>query len=173
VAGVALLIPLAVVNSSAALIGFGIDSAIEIFASLVVVWELTGVPKERERRALGLISAAFFGSAVYIGFESVRRLLTRAQPTPSASGIVWVALTVVVMLLLARGKDRVGKNIDNAVLRSEARVTLIDAYVAATVLIGLVLNAAFGWWWADPIAALGVVVYALQGGLEARRESAG
>lgn len=170
IGGVALLIPLAIINSSAALIGFGIDSGIEIVASLVVAWELTGAPKERERRALNLLSIAFLASAAYIGFESARKLLTQTEPTPSTAGIVWVGLTVVVMLLLAAGKDRVGKAIENPVLRSEARVTLIDAYLAATVLIGLLLNAAFGWWWADPVSALVVVAYALREGIKARRE---
>lgn len=168
VGGVALLIPLAVINSSAALIGFGVDSGIEIFASLVVLWELTGAPKERERKALNLLSVAFLGSAVYIGVESARKLLSDVRPSPSAAGIAWVTLTVAVMLVLARMKDSTGRNIDNAVLRSEARVTLIDAYLAATVLVGLVLNAAFAWWWADPLAAVAVAAYAIREGVNAR-----
>ncbi|MEA2434150.1 MAG: hypothetical protein QOG54_1607 [Actinomycetota bacterium] len=169
VVSVGILVPIALLNSSAALIGFSIDSAIEVFASVVVIWELRATPKSRERQALNLLSIAFIASAGYIGFESVRRLVSDVRPSPSAVGTAWLALTVIAMLALSKAKDRTGKEIGNAVLCSEGRVTLIDAYVAMAVLGGLMLNAALGWWWADPTAALLIVGYALREGFEARR----
>jgi divalent metal cation (Fe/Co/Zn/Cd) transporter len=98
-------------------------------------------------------------------------LLSRAHPEQSLSGIVWLALTFLAMLALAFGKERTGKKLGNLVLRTEARVTLVDAYLAASVLLGLVLNAVFRWWWADPIAALVIVFYGFKEGVNTWREA--
>jgi divalent metal cation (Fe/Co/Zn/Cd) transporter len=152
---------------SVALAGFGLDSLIEIFASLVVVWQLRGVNQNRERTALRLIGAAFLLLAVYILFQSGRTLLAQEHPSQSPGGIAWLAATLVAMLLLAWGKHRTGTQLKNAVLLTEGRVTLVDAYLAAAVLIGLVLNAALGWWWADPLAGLMIVYYGAKEGLAA------
>jgi divalent metal cation (Fe/Co/Zn/Cd) transporter len=160
VVGVAVLAAAAVMASSVALAGFGLDSGIEIFASLVVVWQLrSSADVAREQRALRLIGAAFLVLVAYIGVQAVWVLVTAAHPDASGLGIVWTALTCVVMLLLAAGKARTGRTLGNEVLMAEGRVTLVDAYLAGSVLVGLVLNAALGWWWADPAAALVIVGY--------------
>jgi len=152
---------------SVALAGFGLDSLIEIFASTVVVWQLTGTGTEREQHALRLIGAAFFALALYITGQLVVTLVTQTHPSRSIVGIAWLAATLLAMVLLARGKGVTGKALDNPVLQTEAHVTLIDAYLAGAVLIGLVLNAAAGWWWADPLAGLEIVYYGIKEGREA------
>ena len=145
---------------SVALIGFGLDSLIEIGASAVVVWELSGTGQARQQRALRLIGGAFAALAVYLAAQSTVSLAVRHASTHSALGIAWTAVTAVVMVALAAGKTRTGAALNNPVLRAEGRVTLIDGLLAAAVLVGLTLNAAAGWWWADPIAGYVVVYYA-------------
>ncbi|HEX4740583.1 MAG TPA: hypothetical protein VH353_04550 [Caulobacteraceae bacterium] len=120
---------------STALAGFGLDSLIEIFASVVVVWQLKGVADDRERRALRLIGTAFFLLAAYVLGQSVWTLATRSHPAPSPLGMAWLVITVVAMALLAYGKLVTGRALQNVVLRTEARVTLIDAALAVAVLI--------------------------------------
>jgi len=166
----------AVLARSVALAGFGLDSLIEIFASVVVVWQLTGSASDRrdrrdrrERRALRLIGAAFFALAVYVLAQSAYTLAIQAHPETSPGGIVWLALTFVAMLALAWGKARTGQALGNPVLQTEARVTLVDAYLAGAVLVGLVLNAVLGWWWADPMAGLVIVYYGAREGWHAWR----
>lgn len=153
-----------------ALAGFGLDSLIEIFASIIVVWELTGAGKERERQALRLIGIAFFCLALYILIQSAVLLLSGSRPHTSLPGILWLAATLVAMLLLAWGKRVTGERIGNPVLITESRVTLIDALLAAAVFLGLILNAAFGWWWADPLAGLVIVYYGFKEGWHALHE---
>jgi divalent metal cation (Fe/Co/Zn/Cd) transporter len=172
VVGSAIIIGAAYLAGSVALAGFGIDSLIEIFASVVVVWQLRGSGKERERRALRLIGVAFLALAVYVLVQSVRTLVSQAHPAASLFGMVWLVATVAVMLLLAWGKYRTGKQLDNPVLLTESRVTLVDAYLAAAVLVGVALNALVGWWWADPLAGLVIVYYGIREGLHAYHESA-
>ena len=167
VAGVVIVAAAAVAARSVALAGFGLDSLIEIFASMIVVWELSGVPGARERRALRLIGFAFFALAIYILVQSAVLFLTGTRPHASKPGIVWLAATVVAMLLLAFGKQLTGRQLGNPVLRKEGFVTLIDAALAMAVLVGLLLNALFGWWQADPLAGLVIVSYGLREGLAA------
>ncbi len=150
----------AIQAGSPALAGFGLDTLIEIFASLVVVWELKGIHREREARAQRLIGIAFIFLGVYLAAQIVVVLASGARPEASPLGIVWTALTVVVMLALAGGKLRTGRLMGNPVLTSEGKVTLIDGYLAAAVMVGLILNGLFGWWWADPLAGVVVVAYA-------------
>ncbi|OYV41990.1 MAG: hypothetical protein B7Z75_14605, partial [Acidocella sp. 20-57-95] len=138
----------AVRAGSAALAGFGLDSAIEIFASVVVVWQLKGVDQGREILSLKLIGTAFIALAICVLIQSGWTLFANAHPAPSLLGIVWLAVTCVVMLLLARGKLVTGRKLSNLVLTTEARVTLIDAALAGSVLIGVGLNALCAWWWA-------------------------
>ena len=164
IVGTVIVLIAAVQASSAALAGFGLDSAIEIFASVVVVWQLRGVERGQENLALKLIGAAFFALAIYVLMQSVWTLLADFHPEPSPLGIVWLAVTCAVMLLLAWGKSVTGRQLGNLVLTTEARVTLIDAALAAAVLIGIGLNALFGWWWADPLAGLVIVYYGLAEG---------
>ena len=169
VVGVMIVVAAAYMARSVALAGFGLDSLIEIFASIIVVWQLLGVNKYRERLALRLIGAAFFALALYILTQITVTLLTRTHPAPSIVGIVWLAATFIAMLLLAYGKRVTGKQLGNVVLMTEGHVTLIDAYLAGAVLIGLILNALFGWWWADPLASLVIVYYGIREGMHAWR----
>lgn len=171
VVGVAVLAVAALRASSVALAGFGIDSLVEIGASMVVLWELRDVDGARRSRALRLIGAAFFALAVYLTIQSVFVFSGGSHPHHSPLGIVWTALTAVVMSGLALGKSRVGTALANPVLVTEGRVTRVDAILSVTVLAGLVLNATLGWWWSDPAAGMVIIFYALREGTEAWRHS--
>jgi divalent metal cation (Fe/Co/Zn/Cd) transporter len=160
-AGIVVLAIAAWSARSVALAGFGLDSLIEIGASTVVVWELRGTGLARQRRALRLIGAAFAALAGYLLVQSTVAVVADLRPRPSAIGIAWTAVTALVMFGLAAGKARVGAALDNPVLRTEGRVTLIDGLLAVAVLIGLVLNATMGWWWADPLAGYLLAGYAV------------
>lgn len=173
VVGVVIVALAALAARSVALAGFGLDSLIEIFASVVVVWQLSGVKLKREQRALRLIGVAFLALALYILGQLTLTLLTGTHPSTSPGGIAWLAVTLVAMLLLAWGKRRTGSQLGNEVLLTEGKVTLVDAYLAGAVLVGLVLNALFGWWWADPLASLVIVYYGVREGLHAWQEGAG
>ena len=167
VVGVGIVIAAAIAARSVALAGFGLDSLIEIFASVIVVWQLKGGHEQRERRALRLIGWAFYALAVYILIQAAYVLVLQTRPHTSIPGILWLAATLIVMLLLASGKRATGTRLGNAVLMTEAHVTLIDAYLAGAVLIGLALNARFGWWWADPLTGLVIVYYGIKEGITA------
>jgi divalent metal cation (Fe/Co/Zn/Cd) transporter len=160
VAGIAVLAIAAVSARSVALAGFGLDSLIEIGASTVVIWELSGTGEERQRRGLRLIGYAFAALAVYLLVQSTVVLAVGYHPQRSIPGIIWTAVTAVVMFALAAGKARTGRALGNPVLRTEGRVTMIDGILAIAVLLGLVLNAALRWWWADPAAGYVLVFYA-------------
>jgi divalent metal cation (Fe/Co/Zn/Cd) transporter len=160
VAGIIVLAFAAITARSVALAGFGLDSLIEIGASTVVIWELSGTGAERQRRGLRLIGYAFAALAVYLLVQSTVALATGYHPRHSLPGIIWTAVTAAVMFALAAGKARTGRALDNPVLRTEGKVTVIDGILAVAVLAGLVLNAAAGWWWADPAAGYVLVYYA-------------
>jgi divalent metal cation (Fe/Co/Zn/Cd) transporter len=164
VVGSGIVLAAAVSARSVALAGFGLDSLIEIVASLVVVWQLKGIAEQRERRALRIIGVAFVLLAVYVAGQCVYTVAAGSRPEQSLVGIAWLALTVAAMFSLAAGKARTGRRLGNRVLETEARVTLIDGYVAAAVLAGLVLNAAAGLWWADPLAGVVIVFYGAREG---------
>lgn len=170
VVGCLIVIAAAIAARSVALAGFGLDSVIKIFASVVVVWQLTGASRERERRALRLIGIAFFLLALYVLGQLIVTLLTRTRPDTSLLGIGWLAATLIAMLVLAYGKRVTGRALGNPVLATEAHVTLIDALLAAAVLVGLVLNALLGWWLADPLAGLVIVYYGFKEGRAAWHE---
>jgi divalent metal cation (Fe/Co/Zn/Cd) transporter len=163
VVGSAVVLVAAVAARSVALAGFGLDSLIEIVASIVVVWQLRGFASG-ERVALRIIGVAFILLAAYITAQSLYTLASSSHPRQSESGIVWLALTAVAMFRLAAGKAKTGKQLGNRVLQTEARVTLIDGYLALAVLAGLILNAAAGLWWADPLAGFVIVGYGLREG---------
>lgn len=164
VVGSVLVLVAAVAARSVALAGFGLDSVIEIVASLVVVWQLQEMhAAERERQALRIIGVAFLLLAAYIAAQSVYVLASEAHPRRSLLGIIWLALTAVAMFVLAVGKRATGRALGNRVLQTEARVTVIDGLLATAVLVGLVLSA-LGWWWADPAAAFVIVYYGLREG---------
>lgn len=162
VAGIVVLAIAAIRARSVALAGFGLDSLIEIGASTVVLWELSGTGEDRQRRALRLIGGAFLALAAYLTGQAIVVLATGYHPGHSPLGIAWTAVTAAAMFALAAGKARTGRQLDNPVLVTEGRVTLIDGILAVAVLAGLVLNAAAGLWWADPLAALVIVFYALR-----------
>ena len=162
VIGVVVLAITAITARSVALAGFGLDSLIEIGASVVVVWELSGTGEQRRRRALRLIAIAFVLLACYLLVQSTLVLAAGFHPHHSLIGIIWTAITAIVMFALAAGKARTGAALGNPVLSSEGRVTLVDGILAMAVLVGLALNSTLGWWWADPAAGYVLVFYAVR-----------
>ena len=162
VAGIAVLAVAAISARSVALAGFGLDSLIEIGASTVVIWELSGTGQRRQQRALRLIGFAFAALALYLLVQSTLVLVTGHHPGRSVLGIAWTSVTAVAMFALAAGKARTGRALGNPVLTTEGRVTLVDGILASAVLLGLALNAAAGWWWADPAAGYVLVLYAMR-----------
>ena len=169
VVGIIVLAIAAVAARSVALAGFGLDSLIEIGASTVVLWELSGTGAERQRTALRFIGVAFLALAVYLAVQSTYVLATAHHAKHSPLGIVWTAVTAAVMFGLAGGKARVGHDLDNPVLHTEGRVTFVDGLLATAVLTGLALNAAIGWWWADPLAGYVILFYGIGEGMGALR----
>jgi divalent metal cation (Fe/Co/Zn/Cd) transporter len=167
--GIAVLGVAAITARSVALAGFGLDSLIEIGASIVVIWELSGGGAERESRALRMIGIAFLALATYLTVQAVVVLAVRHHAAQSPLGIAWTAASALVMFSLAAGKARTGRALYNPVLISEGRVTLVDGLLAAAVLAGLVLNAVFDWWFADPLAGLVIVMYGVREGVSALR----
>ncbi|CAN5344019.1 cation transporter [soil metagenome] len=166
VVGAIILGILAFSASSTALAGFGLDSLVEIGASAVVLWELTGAGKQRQRRALRLIGAAFIALAIYLLVQSAFALITQHHPDGSIGGVVWTAITAVCMFTLATLKTRTGRALGNPVLEAEGHVTFIDGLLAVAVLLGVILNTVFGWWWADPLAGLVIIYYAIREAVE-------
>jgi divalent metal cation (Fe/Co/Zn/Cd) transporter len=160
VVGIVVLAVAAVAARSVALAGFGLDSLIEIGASTVVIWELSGTGEARQRRALRLIGTAFALLAIYLLVQSTWVIVAGFRPHHSLVGMAWTAVTAVAMFALAAGKARTGAPLGDPVLSTEGRVTLIDGVLATAVLLGLVLNASLGWWWADPAAGYVLVLYA-------------
>jgi divalent metal cation (Fe/Co/Zn/Cd) transporter len=171
VVGSMLVLIAAAAARSVALAGFGLDSLIEIVASAVVVWQLKGSVKARERKALRVIGVAFVLLALFIAGQSSYVLVVGFRPHQSQLGIVWLALTALAMFALAHGKSTTGRALGNRVLQTEARVTVIDGLLAVSVLVGLSLNAWLGWWWADPLAAFVIVYYGLREGRAALAEA--
>ena len=165
--GVVVLALAAIEARSVALAGFGLDSLIEIGASTVVLWELAGIAHERRQRAMRLIGIAFVGLAVYLAIQSTVVLAIGFHPRHSPLGIAWTGVTAVVMFALAAGKSKTGAALRNPVLSAEGRITMIDSILATAVLIGLVLNASIGWWWADPLAGYVLLYYAVREAREA------
>jgi len=162
VVGIVVLAVAALAARSVALAGFGLDSLVEIGASTVVLWELADSSHARQQRALRLIGLAFLALAAYLTVQSVVVLATGYHARHSPAGIAWTALTAAVMFALAGGKARTGRALGNPVLTTEGRVTFIDGLLATAVLLGLALNAALGWWWADPLAGFVIVFYGLK-----------
>jgi divalent metal cation (Fe/Co/Zn/Cd) transporter len=167
--GLAVLAAAALSARSVALAGFGLDSLIEIGASVVVVWQLSDADVARERRALRLIGVAFLTLSGYLAVQAAIVLAVHHRAAQSPAGIAWTAASALVMFALAAGKARTGRALGNPVLITEGRVTFVDGLLASAVLAGLVLNATVGWWWADPLAGLVIVVYGVREGSAALR----
>jgi divalent metal cation (Fe/Co/Zn/Cd) transporter len=163
----AIAIAAGVAAHSIALVGFGLDSVIEFAAAAIVVWELRGADRERERSAIRMIGVTFFMLAAYVATESVRDLLTHARPQRSLPGLAITVAAVIVMPALAAGKRRVGRALNNLTLLADAAETTFCALLSATAILGLGLNAIFSWRWADPLAALVIAGLAVREGLEA------
>lgn len=155
--------------SSGALVSFGLDSTIEVSAALVALWYLRGHEDERGQRAGRLIGVSFWALATWVTFDAVTDLISGDRPDTSTIGIALTAVSVIVMPVLAVAKRRTGERLDSHALVAESNETLVCAYLSVAVLIGLVLNATAGWWWADPVAALVVAAIAAHEGLEAWR----
>ncbi|TPW12087.1 MAG: putative cation efflux protein [Acidimicrobiaceae bacterium] len=155
--------------SSIALVGFGLDSTVEVMSAVVIVWQLQGAPEDRERRALQLIAVSFFALAAYVVVQSSYDLLSRSASDASVVGIVLATASLVVMPLLAKAKRRNGRAMASAAVVADSNQTQLCAYLSAILLVGLVLNAVAGWWWADPLAAIGIAVLAVREGREAWR----
>ncbi len=160
---------------SIALIGFGADSLVESLAALVVIWrfaEARAGSEIAERRAQRMIAVSFYAIAAYIAVEATRTLLIVERPEVSPVGIGLAAVTLVTMPLLASAKARVGERLGSSATKSEGRQNLLCAYLSVGLLVGLGANAVFGWWWADPAAALLIAAVAAREGREAWRGEA-
>lgn len=160
-----------VIAGSIALIGFGVDTLIEILSSFILLWRLlsTHHDEQRERIALKLVGVSFLLLAAYVAYEAVSSLVLKEPPQASLVGIVLAILALFVMPLLARAKRRAAGRLNSAALSADSRQSSICAYLSAILLGGLTLNAAFHWWWADPVAALVMVPIIVKEGFEALR----
>ncbi|MEH1014783.1 cation transporter [Micromonospora sp. CPCC 206060] len=156
--------------SSTALLGFGLDSFIEVSSALVVIWQFRSrLPEARERLALRLIAVSFFALAVWVGVGAVRALLGVGEAQPSTVGIGIAAASVVVMPALVWAKRRTGRELGSATVLADSVQTMLCTYLSVIVLVGLLLNATVGWSWADPVAALVVAAVAAREGVQAWR----
>jgi divalent metal cation (Fe/Co/Zn/Cd) transporter len=168
----AIAVAAGIAAGSIALIGFGFDSLIEAVAGFVIIWLFTGsrlVSETAERRAQQLIASSYFVLAAYVAVESVRTLVGGIHPETSWVGIALAAVTAPTMPLLARAKRRVGHALGSSATVGEAEQNMICAYLSVALLVGLGLNAAFGWWWADPAAAFVIAGVAAREGVESWR----
>jgi divalent metal cation (Fe/Co/Zn/Cd) transporter len=156
--------------SSTALLGFGMDSFIEVSSALVVIWQFRArVPEDRERLALRLIAVSFFALAGWVSVDAVRSLLGAGEAEPSPVGIGLAALSVVVMPLLVWAKRRTGRELGSATVVADSMQTMLCTYLSGVLLVSLVLNATLGWSWADPVAGLVIAAVAVREGIEAWR----
>lgn len=171
VAGVIVLMLAAPAAHSVALIGFGFDTLLEIGASGIVIWELNGISGRRQKKGLRLLGMAFFALGIYIFFQSTCNMIGHTRPVKSLIGMTWLILTLIVMLVLAFKKNQVGKRLNNPVLLTEGRVTLVDAALAAVVLISMLLNTWLGWWWADIAGGFLLMSYCFWESIHAWKES--
>jgi divalent metal cation (Fe/Co/Zn/Cd) transporter len=159
---------------SIALVGFGFDSAIEVASSVAALWRLASDRDAArrdvaEQRTLRLIGVGFLLLAAYVAYEAVGSLAAHRVPEHSVAGIVLAAVSLIVMPVLARSKRRVASRLGSGALEAETRQTEICAYLSAILLVGLALNASLGWWWADPLAAVGMVPLIAREGWQAVR----
>lgn len=159
--------------SSVALIAFGLDSTIEVLSAAAVAWQFTRRDPERwEKGTLRVIAVAFFALAAYVTASSLLALITRIEVEHAPAGIAVTALSVVVMPFLSIAERRAGRQLGSASVVADSKQTLICTYLSGAVLIGLLLNSAFGWWWVDALAGLVIAAFAMREGLEAWRGDA-
>jgi len=167
-----------VIAGSIALVGFGLDSCIEVASGLVLIWRLRkhGFTDEEEeeaaeKKAIFFVGATFFLLALYVTYESGKKLLFQEHPDESLIGIILAAVSLIVMPSLALYKKKIATEINSRALRADALETLACSYLSLTLVVGLGANAVFGWWWADPVAALAMVYFLVKEGWEAIREA--
>ncbi|WP_316294135.1 cation diffusion facilitator family transporter, partial [Clavibacter michiganensis] len=161
------------IASSAALVGFGLDSTIEVLSAAAVAWQFSRRDPERwEKGTLRVIAISFFALALYVTATSVAALVGRADVEHSTVGIVITALSVVIMPFLSLAERRAGRELGSASAVADSKQTLLCTYLSAAVLIGLVANSLLGWWWADAVAGLVIAAFAIREGIEAWRGDA-
>lgn len=161
------------IASSAALIGFGLDSVIEVTSAAAVAWQFTAADHaRREKMALRIIAVSFFALAGYVSFESVQTLLKADEARHSTAGLVLAAVSLVVMPALSYAQRRAGRELGSASAVADSKQALLCTYLSAVVLMGLGLNSVFGWWWADPVAGLAIAIVAVKEGRDAWRGEA-
>lgn len=154
--------------SSTALIGFGLDSVIEVSSAAAVAWQFAGRdPEAREKVALRIIAFSFFGLATYVAVDAIRSLLGIGEAQHSTIGIALAALSLVIMPVLSYAQRRAGRELGSLSAVADSKQTLLCTYLSAVLLVGLLLNSIFGWSWADPIAGLMIAAVAVREGLEA------
>jgi len=159
-----------IVAGSVALIGFGLDSVVEVSSGLIILWQFRHrLPESRERQALRLMAFSFFALAAYVTFESARALVSGHDPDPSPVGIGLAAASLVIMPFLSWAQRRTGKALGSNAVVADSTQTLLCTYLSAVLLVGLLLNATLGWSWADPIAGLVIAAIAVKEGREAWR----
>jgi Co/Zn/Cd efflux system component len=158
------------VSGSVALVGFGLDSVVEVSSGLIILWQFRHrMPQARERQALRLMAFSFFALAAYVSFESLRALVGGFEPAPSPVGIVLAAASLVIMPFLSWAQRRTGKALGSNAVVADSTQTLLCTYLSAVLLFGLILNATLGWSWADPIAGLVIAAVAVREGRAAWR----
>ncbi|ROS30091.1 cation efflux family protein [Rathayibacter sp. PhB127] len=161
------------VASSAALVGFGLDSVVEVLSAAAVAWQFSGRdPHARERTALRVIALSFFGLAAFVAVDSARALLGLSEAQHSPVGIVLAAVSLLVMPAFSLFERRTGQELGSASAVADSKQTLLCSYLSAAVLVGLLLNSTLGWTWADPVAGLVIAAFAVREGLEAWRGDA-
>ena len=156
------------IAGSVALVGFGLDSIVEVSSGLIILWQFRHpMPESRERRALRLIAVSFFALAAYVTSEAVRTLLGSGEARPSNLGIAIATASLVVMPALSWAQRRTGRELGSGSVVADSKQTLLCTYLSAVLLGGLVLNATLGWHWADPLAALVIAAVAVKEGIDA------
>jgi divalent metal cation (Fe/Co/Zn/Cd) transporter len=161
------------VASSTALIGFGLDSVVEVASAAAVAWQFTAAdPHRREKATLRIIAVSFFALAGYVTVESARALAGASEAQHSPVGIGLAALSLLVMPVLSYAQRRAGRGFGSASAVADSKQTLLCTYLSAVLLVGLVANATLGWWWADPLAALVIAAAAMKEGRQAWRGDA-
>ncbi len=161
------------IASSAALVGFGLDSTVEVLSAAAVAWQFAAPdPHRRERTTMRLIALSFFGLALFVGVDAVRSLIGAADPDHSTVGIVLASVSLAVMPFLSWFERRTGRELGSASAVADSKQTLLCTYLSAVLLVGLVLNSSLGWTLADPLAALVIAAVAVKEGLEAWRGDA-
>lgn len=159
-----------VLASSAALIGFGLDSVVEVLSAVAVAWQFTRKDPERwEKVTVRAIGLAFFALAAYVSIDAITSLISQQGPERSPLGIAITALSMIVMPLLAWWETRTGRELGSQSVLADAKQLILCVYLSGAVFVGLILNGVFGWWWADSLAALVVAGLAIREGVEAWR----